>query len=92
MKDRTPWLDTLKKNVVKKSREAHKSVALAKVALHIRAPATLRVDTFDRRKSYSYNSLSTDVVVEPKVEFRRCRRDDREDELFLESQPLADGV
>ena len=29
MKDRTPWLDTLKKNVEKKSTEAHKSVALA---------------------------------------------------------------
>ena len=40
------------------------------VALHIRTPATLRVDTFDHRKSYSYNSLSTDVVVEPKVEIR----------------------
>ncbi len=29
MKDRTRWLDTLKKNVEKKSVEAHKSVALA---------------------------------------------------------------
>jgi hypothetical protein len=28
LKDRTPWLDTLKKNVEKKSTEAHKSVAL----------------------------------------------------------------
>ncbi len=40
------------------------------VALYIRTPATLRVDTFDHRKSYSYNSLTTDVVVEPKVEIR----------------------
>jgi hypothetical protein len=29
LKDRTPWLDTLMKNVEKKSAEAHKSVALA---------------------------------------------------------------
>jgi hypothetical protein len=40
------------------------------VALHIRTPVTLRVDTFDHRKSYGYSSLSTDVVVEPKVEIR----------------------
>ena len=40
------------------------------VALHIRTPATLRVDTFDHRKSHSYNSLSTDVVAEAKVEIR----------------------
>jgi hypothetical protein len=29
LKDRTPWLDALKKNVEKKSTEAHTSVALA---------------------------------------------------------------
>jgi hypothetical protein len=40
------------------------------VALDIRTPAPLRVDTFDHRKSQGYNSLTTDVVVEPKVEIR----------------------
>jgi hypothetical protein len=40
------------------------------VALDIRTLAILRLDTLDHRKSQGYDSLTTDVVVEPKVEIR----------------------
>jgi hypothetical protein len=40
------------------------------VPLDIRTLAILRLDTLDHRKSQGYNSLTTDVVVEPKVEIR----------------------
>jgi len=80
LKDRTPWLDTLKKNVEKKSTEAHKSIALASVD-----PANISSEVLVRHTDKTDRSLPTHDEPPARAALLRLFAKDRRWQSFFRS-------
>ena len=80
MKDRTPWLDALKKNVEKESTEAHTSVALASAD-----PATISSEVLVGHTDKTDRSLPSDDVPPAREALLRLFAKDREWQSFFRS-------